>query len=1477
MESQYQRRTSSREPIRGDSNRFLTYSRLRPRPASNPRTPEDPPRATAIDARLATVYDKMKSNPYAVLTAYSEDLHPGLAKSSAWKETVNEIEKDSHRVTSKGGFSQVVELLGKFQGEIFEILKIAKRTDEINMKAKLWEVFNSLSNSLWTNFFKSRPDEKDLVQENRLLKNSLDRMEEQMLKFKSQLHEKDRELASSPTGDFYSATLEVKNLKAHSRELQADLANKISIIQSQEQQISLMRHELRSKDQESDRRSNPRLLEELRDKLGKITQERDGLRDWKAKFTQYPSTYEKAIQRLKEEHLNEKYRLQGSIEQLQGLIERGSPRAAKTTIGFYSQGIDKEARSRDNGARAYENELRLNETISILKRENVDLKEQLEMIMGDYEEVCNKFKVQSEQLERVKVEHAKGVESLKEQVWELQGDSEESVGRPGRMKIGGLNRRKKEVVRAGKASKQGDDRELMINDIKALEHEKLELMEEKNKLEEVVRNDEDRINQLIEKMEEYKGIIEEMEKEKESQVKLQYVGDDEKLGKEKSKIIEILKKNIAEQQDMLNRSEQKTGELNDQMRDIEETNEILLKSLKDKEKRIESLEESRKSRNIENQKMKDKIAELSTQYAADKTEINMLEKEIAELSDTLNAKTEEFNLLENDFKKMRIEMMEQFKKSSEEKDDLIKKLQKSLIGLETENNKLKSAIETLKENNENVGNNAFQQSLLESTERNRVLEKKVSELEDLINELDNKLNYSEELLKSEKISMKDLCERIQEVEHANFEMVEKKRTFEEQLDDLKKKLHFSEQQFEREKANSNELYEETSELQRLNNQLVSQNDLLNKKLEISTKSLTLNSNEANNLMESKEIEILNLEKQISSQEEVINNLIKMNKMKESSSSLSLNKIIDDKDLLIQSIRSELQESNRELTEIKKIIQEKSLFISRINQELSESNEKLSEMEQIIADKNLYIARATKDSQELQKLLGAIDDKNLIIARLSQESKKFSGIIDDKTLFIARISQEFKESQTISELFGDKNLFIARISQELRESNKKLSEIQEILNDKDLFIARSNQELQESIRFSLNNNDKNLFIARISQELKEINQKLFEAQEFICDKNLFITRIDQEMRKATGRIAELEEIIKDKNLFIDRASQEIRELKGSAEEIIGDKNVFISRISQELRDSNENAREMQRIIDDKNVFISRMSQELREGKKIFESLEDKNLFIQRISQEQRYSTAIINEKNLFISRISQEIQELKKKLSEIQTSHNLSSSLPEIDKEALCKIQQQLLDKESEIELLQTERVHLMSQVEQFTRNLDSLESNFVNRSSENQESEIEAKNEQIQNLEIELSRKLKELEKSNLAWTEDKTLETKLLSQIKELTQLNEARTKSHHQTIEQGNKIEEDINHKDLLIEELMASKQELLQKVNDINKHGISTERENMKLQNEIDTLIQEKIQLQDQFKKLRETTVKKSVIEEATETIEALYREIKEKDEK
>ena len=264
-----------------------------------------------------------------------------------------------------GEFAQIIELLNKFQAEIFEILKSAKRIDEMNLKAKLWEIFNSLSNSLWSNYFKNKPEDTCLYQENKHLKSTLDRMEEQMLRMKNQMQEK--ELSANFQSEYMAVKLELKKIKDFSRELQSELNQKISIIQNQEQQLGLLRHELRNKDFEPEKRPNPRNSDENRESLLKVIQERDSLREWKNQFTQYPSTYEKAIQRIKEEHLQEKMRLQENIEQLRSLIGDASPTAAKTSIGFFPQSSGKEFnRGKDVNSRSLFEENKLKETISIL-------------------------------------------------------------------------------------------------------------------------------------------------------------------------------------------------------------------------------------------------------------------------------------------------------------------------------------------------------------------------------------------------------------------------------------------------------------------------------------------------------------------------------------------------------------------------------------------------------------------------------------------------------------------------------------------------------------------------------------------------------------------------------------------------------------------------------------------------------------------------------------------------------------------------------------------------------------------------------------------------------------------------------------------------------------------------------------------------------------------------------------------------------
>ena len=76
------------------------------------------------------------------------------------------------------------------------------------------------------------------------------------------------------------------------------------------------------------------------------------------------------------------------------------------------------------------------------------------MILNDYEEICNKFKTQSTQFERLKEEHSKSVENMKYQ--------EENFKDEGKKPGIGKNKQKKQL-RSGKNEK--NEREEMINDL----------------------------------------------------------------------------------------------------------------------------------------------------------------------------------------------------------------------------------------------------------------------------------------------------------------------------------------------------------------------------------------------------------------------------------------------------------------------------------------------------------------------------------------------------------------------------------------------------------------------------------------------------------------------------------------------------------------------------------------------------------------------------------------------------------------------------------------------------------------------------------------------------------------------------------------------------------------------------------------------------------------------------------------------------
>lgn len=1025
MESPYQRRNNTKDPSRTDSNRFLAYSRLRPRPSSNSRNSENPPRSTAVDARLATVYDKMKSKDHIVLTNYSEELNPNLRKSNAWKETVKEIDRDSQRVSNKTpGFSQLSELLSLFQIEIFDILKSAKRLEEIHIKSKLWEVFNSLSNSLWTNFFRNRVEDKDLVQENIKLKNTLDRMEEQILTLKAQMQDKNIE---TPSPEISTLKFELKRIKELNRELSIDLNEKIAIIQSKEKQLSILKHDP-YKDYEYERRSSDR-SENLKDALMKVTQERDSLRDWKNRFTQYPSTYEKAIQRIKEEHGQEKTRLQENINKLQSIIN-DSP--SKTSNFGFSR-TDQFAKQ---DSRGFDTESRLRETISILKKENTDLKQQQDMIITDYEEICGKLQIQSEQFERMKEEHSKTLEYLQSNSKDIQDfdyNEDTDIKKP---KPGGIEKSKKNKIRSGKPDKQSD--KLILEDIQTLDQEKKILELQKTELEDIIKNDEKRINELLSKIEEIKKILEQREKEFKSNIdqevkKYENLQNDfERTDKDYRKKIETLEQNIKALNSRISSSQDEKNLIKDLEAVLKERNETIaslsqaVQSLRTQKDQLErdtdyTLKISIQEKDIEIEELK-KMLEDKDNAIDSLIQENDLEKEnVFKLKKNINEKDAEIHNLN--------QTLPDLKGPSEESQKIIESLQQ-VINENSE--KLNKTASELKEKDKIISSLNAQKTQSEaqiSDHFNQIIQKKNNEIQSLTQQLEkaskekeNFINLSQskfEFLKQDKIAAENaikselqgvinqksskITKLNQELEELKVSYNNTKNHYEQKYSDLELMMEEREETISKLEESRMLLDKDISNLNQNNSELLNHIQELEKqkKEEINKLHVAMSAR-------SKEIEIL-----ASKNENLINEIsdLKISLMEKDS---EIQQKLGTKSEILANLEVQLQETKANYEKLTKIYQKQSETVIDLEDQIQTNKseyEYLSEQYQ-------------KQSEALETLQNQLNKNKNEYETLYEEYQTHSetiAVLEDQL----QKSQEMyaKQSETIIDLEKQLQKFI----------------------------------------------------------------------------------------------------------------------------------------------------------------------------------------------------------------------------------------------------------------------------------------------------------------------------------------------------------------------------------------------------------------------------------------------------------------------
>lgn len=1215
MDSQYQRRSASREPAKADSNRFLAYSRLRPRPSSNPRNAEEP-RATAIDARLATVYDKIKGNPHIVLATYSEDLYPNLVKTNAWKDTIGDIERDSHRISAKnGGFAQVVELLGKFQAEVFDILKVAKKTDEINLKAKLWEVFNSLSNSLWSGFFKNKPDEKDLANENCVLKNSLDRMEEQLIRLKGQLQE--REMAGGPE-ELYSARSELKRVKEHNRELQQDLNNKLSVIQNQEQQLSLLRHELRSKGFEADRKGFKGSSDEFREKLAKITQERDSLREWKNRFTQYPSTYEKAIQRIKDEHMHEKFRLQESIEHLQSLIGNKSPRAA-TAQGFFQQSPEKKTGKEQK--RIFENETRLNETIAILKRENNELKDQAEMILNDYEEICKKFKIQSEQFETVKTEHAEEIENLMRQLLrKSEKNFEEEEGFEKKTRVAGIGKGKKDRLRAGKNPSQKDEKEAMMNEIEKLENELKVLGEEKKNYEEIVKNDGGRIESLLKKVEDFKKDIEEKERVISSlqntvnaneeivendgeriESLLRNVEDfkkdikeKEKDIKEKEKAISNLQNTVKMHEELLQKHRQSVDKLKRELMEKDEEIKGKNEEIREKDEEIKDKIEFIQIVNSENEGNAKQVNLAKKQNANDKKEIERLKSEVDELNSFLKGKESECESLEQSFKQIRLELIEQSNNLIEAKEIEIKKLKNTCKSQKKQIDSLNSLVEQGKPS----------ENIEENTED-------IKKLEIIIQELENTLT-------DKQIEIESLTSKIKKVNEATLE----------EKNGLKKLLKSNEEQ-------------SNAEIKKLHEQL------------------EMTSENSTKLLNEKDEKILNLTEQIENFESELKNY--SDALNEN---IKLNTIVNEKASEVSELTKELQEKAKRISDLKeksvKSKQENEILVKQIQ----EFTHNLDSLESNFANKS---ADCLGNEQELkvksEMILGLeklLSERNETIEAMWKTNDSLKKQLENLYLQLKTFE---KSAESTAAALHASQISVEQLEEDNMNKAIKIRELEDLCNE---FKIKEKESQSFKIAYQKETAALQNEIDSLVQEKLYLQRQLKSLKDSTVENSIYLEKLEI-IKKLEGNekkylIFRLENYEKDIEDLKNRNEEIQEELENKEEEI-----EILQAKMEKLGNENKKIREEQiEILKEKEIL----------GNQVVEKdsdLESNSLSSGDFEKPNTVSDEIF-ERDEKIKQLVRDIQNLQWK------NHDLEKQFAEIEKKYLVVSE----EKKAEIEVLQEE-------------------------------------------------------------------------------------------------------------------------------------------------------------------------------------------------
>ncbi|OMJ87000.1 hypothetical protein SteCoe_11399 [Stentor coeruleus] len=1458
MESAYQGRNELGGTCYSDSNRFLTFSKIHLRDRYEEQLADESLRASMIDPRLAK--DKMKSNIYKVLTNYSERSSPALVKSLMWREMPNEVTKEYQKIPERTyDYAQVSKTLTKVQSDVFEILKQSKKLDEMSIKTKLWEIFNILSHEIWIKCFKSKHQDNELLQENRQLRNNLDHMEEQMIKLKTQLHEME---IGGIDSEIHLLKAEIRRMKEIGQNLQFELNQKAALVQNQEKELIFFRNEMRNREKDIRGKSAGRKgghSDDLRGKIFEVTQERNSLIEWKNCFTQYFSNYENSIKKIKDDHQYEKQILQESIDHLQNFIrDKDIKPQAKTTPGFFLQN-EREIASRSPDIKSNNNENKFKETIVALKKEKNQLKESLDMIVKDYENVCLNFKAQSGEFERAKKDFEATILRYEKKI-KNNIEKKDKEDFDGMVKFEESRRGKKKDIRGRKVEKNNQDME--VDGLK----ERIQYLEsDKKKLEEVINLENIQANLLSEKIIQLTSQLQAQS--------LQIISLESEKSKllTKAKELEIVQKTVKSlefQNSSLQTSVFSLQKDLETMKDLHEksqSNQINSIKLQTNTSNQELLNQKLKIQHLENEKNSSiqELANLKTNLDIKIQEIHTLENKIILLQDKENEYKENFGKYLDDARENIQKDRNQYKILVMEKDkekEVLENTIKSLYDLISEREQKIALQERIlddlakKMNEKNRENEGLMQKIgkleeqikkdIFDLEKSKEKEKKLMKFRNQVKKVNEDLaeqmmmtNNLEKQISGLQAALKDAEKITEDKITENIILNDAFLGVKEELQELKLKkqenLHYSEV-----------FIDEIVKISKTESEFARKHEKCEKKVEeISTLSIKdqddtkvakIINSDTQTKLEKISFEKAQSIKDIADLNEKVNylNASLLEKSQETAKVLQNFEILTKKiEFYEEQISSSQEKDEQKKFEMEKL-QQKIKFITFENEDLKR---KLIEKEVDYAKNFKGYEELRENSQMLEGFEDQIED---LVRRLAEKDKEVDFFKEEHEKLAKELEEKVKENEEIRadmENLMEKdreNEDLVKLVDELREENK---EKKENLDRNAIQIRKKDLDLSEKCRemHELNNkiNDFKAEILNIKEEVKRLEIENEEGKKEINNFMMKIARLEKVISENKGRIM----ILEMENIKLNDAAKEYGKI------------LVLEIENEKLNDT----------LKRKDKEHKKLNTALEEKDKEYEKLKEENyMSISKLNEEKGNYIKSINETNLKLQNIEKANSELKESLDDKEKQLKDYQTIFSQYKENLNSLELNLQESEHQVE-------YFKEISEKYKNHANSIEQTLLS-TQEHFKATIQNKEIAIQTLETHIETLTLTLSSLESTTKPLYSLNCPKLSTGEEIQSLSQ---ESFEELIK---KHELELQNKQNQIFELEFSYIECKEREKYAFELLTKHEKENMNLQNKIDTLFQEKNQLNSYIKKLKEDAIAEKNNNNMMKTLEAKENE-------